>query len=92
MESVLFRIEGVEPFYQIVLERSPTGMDTFEVQVEVTDGLFNGWMDDLRAFERRVAEELRSALLVRPRVRLVEPGGLGRGEGKVRRVIDRRPG
>ncbi len=92
VESVLFRIEGVEPFYQIVLERSPTGMDTFEVQVEVTDGIFNGWMDDLRAFERRVAEELRSALLVRPRVRLVEPGGLGRGEGKVRRVIDRRPG
>ncbi|NLE21186.1 MAG: phenylacetate--CoA ligase [Actinobacteria bacterium] len=91
VESVLFQIKGVEPFYQIVLDRSPGGLDTFEVQVEVTDGLFDGWMDDLRAFERRVTEELRSALLVRPRVRLVEPGTLERSEGKARRVIDRRP-
>ena len=90
IESVLFQIEGVEPFYQIVLERSH-GLDTFEVHVEVTDTLFDGWMDDLRAFERRVTEELRSALLVRPRVKLVEPGKLERSEGKARRVIDNRP-
>ena len=91
VESVLFQIEGVEPFYQIVLGRSPTGLDTFEVHVEVTDGLFDGWMDDLRAFERRVTEELRSALFVRPLVKLVEPGTLERSEGKARRVIDHRP-
>ena len=90
IESVLFQIEGVEPFYQIVLGRSG-GLDTFEVHVEVTDTLFDGWMDDLRAFERRVTEELRSQLLVRPKVKLVEPGKLERSEGKARRVIDRRP-
>ena len=64
---------------------------TFEVQVEVTEALFNGWMDDLRAFEKQVTEKLRSALLVRPKVRLVEPGKLERTEGKARRVIDSRP-
>ncbi len=90
VESVLFQIEGVEPFYQIVLGRSG-GLDTFEVHVEVTDTLFDGWMDDLRAFERRVTEELRSQLLVRPKVKLVEPGSLERSEGKARRVIDHRP-
>jgi len=90
IESVLFAIEGIEPFYQIVLEREGS-LDTFEVHVEVTDALFDGWMDDLRAFERRVTEELRSALLVRPRVKLVEPGSLPRSEGKARRVIDHRP-
>ena len=90
IESVLFQIEGVEPFYQIVLGRA-NGLDTFEVHVEVTDTLFDGWMDDLRAFERRVTEELRSALLVRPKVKLVEPGKLERSEGKARRVIDNRP-
>ena len=90
IESVLFQIEGVEPFYQIVLGRQ-NGLDTFEVHVEVTDTLFDGWMDDLRAFERRVTEELRSALLVRPKVKLVEPGKLERSEGKARRVIDKRP-
>ncbi|MBE0528528.1 MAG: phenylacetate--CoA ligase [Thermoleophilia bacterium] len=89
IESVLFAIEGVEPFYQIVLERSGS-IDTFEVHVEVTDALFDGWLDDLRAFERRVTEELRSALLVRPIVKLVEPGTLERSEGKARRVIDHR--
>ena len=90
IESVLFAIEGVEPFYQIVLERSGS-IDTFEVHVEVTDALFEGWMDDLRVFERRVSEELRSALLVRPTVKLVEPGTIERTEGKARRVLDHRP-
>ena len=87
IESILFQIEGVEPFYQIVLERCGS-LDTFEVHVEVTDALFDGWMDDLRAFERKIAEELRSVLLVRPKVKLVEPGSLERSEGKARRVID----
>jgi phenylacetate-CoA ligase len=89
VERVLFSIEGLEPYYQIVLERKGA-LDTFEVQVEVTEAIFNGWMDDLRAFERRVTDELRSALLVRPKVKLVEPGSLERTEGKAKRVIDRR--
>ena len=90
VEQVLLAIEGVEPFYLIVLDRV-NGQDTFEVQVEVTEELFDGWMDDLRAFERRVTEELRSALLVRPKVKLVEPGKLQRSEGKAQRVVDNRP-
>ncbi len=90
VERVLFGIDGIEPHYQIVLGRKGA-LDTFEVQVEVGEQLFNGWMDDLRAFERRVTEELRSALLVRPKVKLVEPGTLERTEGKARRVIDERP-
>jgi len=90
VERVLFSIEGIEPHYRIVLGRKGA-LDTFEVQVEVTEELFNGWMDDLRAFERLVTERLRSALLVRPKVKLVEPGSLERTEGKARRVIDERP-
>jgi len=90
IESVLLQIEGIQPHYVIVLGREH-GQDTFEVQVEVTEALFNGWMDDLRAFERRVSEQLRSVLLVRPKVRLVEPGSLERTTGKARRVVDKRP-
>jgi phenylacetate-CoA ligase len=90
IERVLFQIEGVEPYYQIVLDRKGS-LDTFEVHVEVTEALFNGWMDDLRAFEKLVTERLRSALLVRPKVRLVEPGTLERTAGKAKRVIDGRP-
>ncbi len=90
IETVLFEIEGVEPYYQIVLDRQGS-LDTFEVHVEVTEALFDGWMDDLRAFEKQVTERLRSALLVRPKVRLIEPGKLERTEGKAKRVIDNRP-
>jgi phenylacetate-CoA ligase len=90
IESVLLQIEGIEPHYVIVLGREH-GQDTFEVHVEVTEELFNGWMDDLRSFERQVSEKLRSVLLVRPRVRLVEPGSLERTTGKARRVVDNRP-
>jgi phenylacetate-CoA ligase len=87
---VLLGIDGVAPYYQIVLERKGS-LDAFEVQVEVTEDLFNGWMDDLRGFEKRVTEELRSALLVRPKVKLVEPGTLERSQGKAKRVVDNRP-
>jgi phenylacetate-CoA ligase len=90
IESVLLQIEGVEPHYVIVLGREH-GQDTFEVHVEVTEELFDGWMDDLRAFERQVTERLRSVLLVRPKVRLVEPGSLERTTGKAKLVVDNRP-
>ena len=90
IEAVLFGIEGLEPHYEIVLERKGA-LDTFTVRVEVNEQIFDGWMDDLVAFERRVSETLRSALLVRPKVKLVEAGTLLRSEGKARRVIDQRP-
>ena len=89
IESVLFQIEGLEPHYEIVLQRKGA-LDTFTVRVEVDEKLFNGWLDDLVAFERQVTETLRSALLVRPKVQLVEAGSLPRPEGKARRVIDER--
>jgi phenylacetate-CoA ligase len=90
IEAVLFAIEGLEPHYEIVLERKGA-LDTFTVRVEVNEQIFDGWMDDLVAFERRISETLRSALLVRPKVKLVEAGTLPRSEGKARRVIDQRP-
>jgi phenylacetate-CoA ligase len=91
IESVLLEIEGVEPHYEIVLRRK-NGLDSFEVRVEVTEELFDGWQDDLVAFERKIAEELRSELLVRPKVKLVEPGSLERSTGKSRRIVDLREG
>jgi phenylacetate-CoA ligase len=90
IESVLLGIDGLEPYYEIVLERKGA-LDAFTVRVEVTEELFNGWLDDLVAYERRISETLRSALLVRPGVKLVEAGSLARSEGKARRVIDQRP-
>jgi phenylacetate-CoA ligase len=89
IESILFEIEGIEPHYQIVLRRK-NGLDSFEVRVEVTEELFDGWQDDMVTFEHKIADELRSELLVRPRVKLVEPGSLERTTGKAKRIVDLR--
>ena len=40
IESVLLQIEGVEPHYQIIVDRKDN-LDTLEVQVEVNEKIFS---------------------------------------------------
>ena len=47
IEHVLISIEGVEPHYQIIVEREGT-LDTMEVQVEVSDSIFS---DEVKTLE-----------------------------------------
>jgi phenylacetate-CoA ligase len=89
VEAVLAEIEGLEPHYQIVLERE-RALDEMEVWVEVPAELFRDAVGSLRQMEERIAERMRSVLGLSPRIRLVEPRSLQRTEGKARRVIDRR--
>jgi len=89
IEGVLAEIEGLEPHYQIVLDRV-RALDEMEVWVEVPAELFQGGVGSLRQMEDRIAERMRSVLGLAPRIRLVEPRSLQRFEGKARRVIDKR--
>jgi phenylacetate-CoA ligase len=89
VEDVLSGIEGVEPHYQIVLERRG-GLDDMEVQVEVEERFFADRMVEMMAFQKRIAGRLYTVLGLHPKVKLVEPGSLPRTDGKARRVIDRR--
>ncbi len=89
VEEVLLQIEGIEPHYQILVDRKER-MDSIEVQVEVTEGLFSDEIKKLNAAEERIAEELYSALNVHAKVTLVEPGSVPRSEGKAKRVVDKR--
>ncbi|MBN2569121.1 MAG: phenylacetate--CoA ligase, partial [Deltaproteobacteria bacterium] len=41
---------------------------------------------------RRIIEELKSEILITPKVELIEPGNLPTSEGKAVRVIDNRKG
>ena len=89
VEQVLLRIEGVEPHYQIVVDRRER-LDCLEVHVEMNDALFS---DEIRAIERKereIAQELHSALLINAAVKLVEPRSIPRSEGKAKRIIDKR--
>jgi phenylacetate-CoA ligase len=77
IERVLLGVDGIEPHYQLVVER-PQHLDELTVQVE-------GAVD-----AALVREQLERALGLSARVEVVEPGSIPRSEGKALRVLDRR--
>ena len=77
IERVLLGIPGLEPHYQLVVER-PDRLDELTVQVE-------GALD-----AAPVKERLERALGLSARVEVVPPGSIARSEGKALRVIDKR--
>jgi phenylacetate-CoA ligase len=89
IEEVLTNIPGVEPHYQIVVSREGH-LDVLEVQVEVSPGIFSDTVRDLEQLEHRIAGELRTALSVSAKLKLVEPKTIARSEGKAKRVLDLR--
>jgi len=89
IESVLLSVEGVEPHYQIIVDRE-RHMDDLEIWVEVSEAVFSDEMRSLEELERRVRAEMDSILGIAARVKLVEPRTIARTEGKAKRVVDRR--
>ena len=81
IEEILFRVEGCEPHYQLIIDREGA-MDTLEVQVEVNESIFFDEMKMQRAFIEKVSKRLASALGVSAKVKLVEPASMPRHEGK----------
>ncbi|PLX89571.1 MAG: phenylacetate--CoA ligase [Desulfuromonas sp.] len=89
IESVLFNIEGVEPHYQLIVERDGN-LDTLEVQVEVNEQTFSDEIKVLQGLSSQIRKEIKDLLGVTCQVRLVEPKSIARSEGKAQRVIDNR--
>lgn len=89
VEDVLLKIGETSPHYQIVVERE-SNLDTMEVLVEMTDDMFSDEVKKIEELERRIRANIQSALGVSAKVRLVEPKGIARSEGKAVRVIDKR--
>jgi len=92
IEAVLLDIEGVEPHYQLIVDRVDT-LDTLEVQVEVNEKLMDeseGEVRVLQNMERRIVKDMKDYLGISDKVKLVEPKSLQRFEGKASRVIDKR--
>jgi phenylacetate-CoA ligase len=89
VEHVLMSIEGVEPHYQIVVEREGN-LDTMTIQVEVSDDLFSDEVRVLENLSRKIQAEIKDLLGVTCKVKLVEPKTIQRSEGKAQRVIDKR--
>jgi phenylacetate-CoA ligase len=91
IEQIILDIEGLEPHYEIVVDRVK-GIDTLEVRVEI-NGAMPG-LDEMKSLEKirsQVARGIDTVLGITAKVTLVEPKGIARpGEGKARRVIDKR--
>jgi len=89
VEHVLMGIEGVEPHYQIEVNREGN-LDTMDVLVEVSDTVFHDEVKVLEGLTRKIQAEIKDLLGVTCSVKLVEPRTIKRSEGKAQRVIDNR--
>ncbi len=89
VEEVLMEIEGIEPHYQIVLERNK-GLDELNILVEVSEQIFPDAMKKLFEFEENIKDKVHNAIGINAKIKLVEPRTVERTSGKAQRVIDRR--
>jgi len=89
IEHVLMGTEGVEPHYQIVVNREGN-MDTMSVEVEVSEDIFSDEIKALENLTKRIQMDIKDMLGVTCRVKLVETKTIQRSEGKAQRVIDNR--
>ncbi|MCG8641028.1 MAG: phenylacetate--CoA ligase [Desulfobacterales bacterium] len=89
VEHVLMGIDGVEPHYQIVVDREGK-LDTMQVQVEVSGNLFSDEIRMLEKMTRKIQADIKDMLGVTCKVTLVEPKTIQRSEGKAQRVVDNR--
>lgn len=89
IEHVLMGTEGVEPHYQIVVNREGN-MDTMAVEVEVSEDIFSDEIKALESLTGRIQMDIKDMLGVTCKVKLVEPRTIQRSEGKAQRVIDNR--
>ena len=89
IESILVRIEGVEPHYLLIVDREEN-LDTLEVQVEVNERLFSDEVKHLQELAHVIEKQIKDIQGITCKVRLVEPKTIARSEGKAIRVIDKR--
>ena len=89
IESVIMETKHLEPHYQLVVERIGT-LDQLTVLVEVNEAMFSDEIKNLQSIERELERSIRETLGVATQVKLVEPKGIQRSEGKAVRVIDKR--
>jgi len=89
IEALLMEIEGVEPHYQIIVDRQGA-LDDIEVRVEVEEEIFSDELKVMNALSGKIAARMRSILGLSAKITLVEPQSIERSQGKAKRVIDRR--
>ena len=89
IESALLTVPGVSANYLIILT-TVDGMDSIEVDVEMSPEVFSDQVKVLEDLRRSIAKAVESVIGLRTKIKLVAPQTIARSEGKAKRVIDRR--
>jgi phenylacetate-CoA ligase len=88
IEAILTAIEGLEPQYQLIVDKAGA-LDSLELHVEVSDKIFSdsGGVKELQKIEKRIVKDMKDYLGIVPNVKLVEPSTLKKTDA---RIIDKR--
>jgi phenylacetate-CoA ligase len=86
IERVLMSSPAIGRNYLIIVE----GLDDLTVKVELSGTGFDGKVESLAALQKDLAEKLKAEIWIKPKLDLLPPGSLPVGEGKAKRVIDKR--
>ena len=89
IEAALLKVEGTLPHYAIIVDRD-RGLDTLEVQVEVTPEFFSDTVGAMEQLQAKISHSIEHVTGLHAEVRLVAPRTLQRSEGKAKRVLDKR--
>jgi phenylacetate-CoA ligase len=89
VEGILMKLPEVGDDYRITLD-TIDDQDEMIVEVEVKREWFKGDLAFLDRLQRHITRLIRDEVLVRPLIKLVEPGSIPKAEGKAVRVFDRR--
>ncbi|MCU0847090.1 MAG: phenylacetate--CoA ligase [Spirochaetes bacterium] len=84
VEEILLKAEGATPRFRLIIENRD-GLDELEIQVEVSEKIFNDEIKNLLNLKGKIAGLIEEELGLAVRVTLVEPETLG-GNGEKRVV------
>ena len=90
IEDVLLGIEGVLPYYQIVVDREYHKLDEVEVLVEIQEKIFSDKVKVRRELQKKIKTRIDSVLSIGVKVTLVKPKTIERSMGKSKRLVDKR--
>lgn len=90
IEEILAATEGLQPHYQIIVDRTGNHLDSIELRVEVDEESFSDETKEMEALRRRLQETIKSRLGINSKITLMEPKSIERSIGKSQRIIDKR--
>ncbi|MGW9194463.1 phenylacetate--CoA ligase PaaK [Micromonospora chersina] len=88
IEELILRTPALSPHFQCVLDRQGR-MDTLTVKVERRAGVA---ADEAERAGRALVEQVKNTIGVSVAVQVIEPDGVERSMGKMRRIVDQRQG